>query len=174
MKKIVILVLFALCGVVASELFKPLHHTAHADTATESGATNSPKHKYPEFANVFSTQSNFADTKEDLLASITAEGLVLSHTLHAKTMLDNTAKVAGTTTPVYDDAEILLFCKSDLSHALTGANPHNIVLCPYSIAIYVIHNEPERVYLSFREPDARATQAKAIKALLTRIIEEVI
>lgn len=176
MKKIFILVLFVVCGLAASELFKNLNGdaSANAATPTESETAKTTKNKYPEFANVFSTESSFKDAKDDLLAAIAAEGLVISYTSHAKTMLENTAEIAGVTTPVYDDAEILLFCKADLSHALVGANPHNIVLCPYAIAIYVVHNEPEKVYLSFREPDARVPEAKAIKALLVSIIEEVI
>ena len=176
MKKIFILVLFVVCGLAASELFKNLNgnDAVNAATPTESETAKTKKNEYPEFANVFRTESSFADAKEDLLAAIRAEGLVISYTSHAKTMLENTSKIAGVTTPVYDDAEILLFCKADLSHALVGANPHNIVLCPYAIAIYVVHNEPEKVYLSFREPDARVPEAKAIKALLVSIIEEVI
>lgn len=176
MKRIFILVLFVVCGLAASELFQNLNGEAsvNAATSTENETAKTKKNEYPEFANVFSTESSFVDAKEDLLAAIRAEGLVISYTSHAKTMLENTAKVAGVTTPVYDDAEILLFCKADLSHALVGANPHNIVLCPYAIAIYVVHNEPEKVYLSFREPDARVPEAKAIKTLLVNIIEEVI
>ena len=176
MKKIFILVLFVVCGLAASELFKSLNGEASVNAATsaESDNAKSKKSQYPEFANVFSTESSFTNAKEDLLSAITAEGLVISYTSHAKTMLENTAEIAGVTTPVYDDAEIILFCKANLSHALVGANPHNIVLCPYAIAIYVVHNEPEKVYLSFREPDARVPEAKAIKALLVSIIEEVI
>ncbi|GAA0406007.1 hypothetical protein GCM10009133_13330 [Cocleimonas flava] len=176
MKKIFILVLFVVCGIAASELFKNLNGDAAVNAATPSKteSASGEKAKYPEFANVFSTESSFADAKEDLLAAISAEGLVISYTSHAKTMLENTAEIAGVTTPVYDDAEILLFCKANLSHALVGANPHNIVLCPYAIAIYVLHDEPETVYLSFREPDPRAPETKEIKALLVSIIEEVI
>ncbi len=176
MKKIFILILFVVCGIAASEMFKSLNGAAsiNAATSVESEDTTNNKNRYPEFTNVFSTESSFADAKEDLLAAITTEGLVVSYTSHAKTMLENTAEMAGVITPVYDDAEIVLFCKADLSHALVGANPHNIVLCPYAIAIYVVHNEPEKVYLSFRETDARVTETKAIKELLVSIIEEVI
>jgi len=176
MKKIFILVLFVVCGIAASELFKSLNGEASVNAATsvETETAKNKKNQYPEFANVFSTESSFTDAKEDLLAAITAEGLVVSYISHAKTMLENTAEIAGVTTPVYDDAEILLFCKADLSHALVDSNPHNIVLCPYAIAIYVLHNEPGKVYLSFKEPDASLEEVKPIKALLVSIIAEVI
>ncbi len=65
-----------------------------------------------------------------------------------------------------------------MSHALVAANPHNIVLCPYSIAIYVLTSEPERVYLSYRTLEVGNEKIKAltkpIEDLLITIIEEVI
>ena len=181
MKKILILLLFFACGFAASELFKslneiPIIEPLKAASSVETDNQNNTKetNQYPEFTNVFSTESSFEDAKEDLLAAIEANGLVVSYSSHAKTMLENTAEIAGVTMPVYDDAEIILFCKADLSHALVGASPHNIVLCPYAIAIYVSHNEPEKVYLNFREPDASVPETMSIKALLLSIIEEVI
>ncbi len=138
----------------------------------------SKKIEIPEYAKVFSTESTFEDAKDDLLEAIGSNGLVVSYTSHAKTMLDNTAAVSGVTKSVYSDAEILLFCKADLSHDLVARNPHNIVLCPYSIAIYVLTGDLERVYLSYRTIEASNEKIKAltkpIEELLIKIIEEVI
>jgi len=132
----------------------------------------------PEYAKVFSTEASFEDAKDDLLEAIASNGLVISYTSHAKSMLDNTAAVSSINKTVYADAEILLFCKADLSHKLVAGNPHNIVLCPYSIAIYVLNDEPERVYLSYRTVPASDEKIKAlmkpIEDLLINIIEEVI
>ena len=164
MKKLFYMFVFIFVGASSAFIMN-----AFADEAVKKSET-----KTPEFTSVYSTEGKFVDAKEDLLASIAANGLVVSYTSHAKTMLENTAAVAGVTTPVYDDAEIVLFCKADLSHALVAENPHNIVLCPYAIAIYVLHNEPERVYLSFREPEASVAATKPIRELLVKIIEEVI
>ena len=126
------------------------------------------------YVKTYSTESSFDDAKDDLLMAIEGHGLVVSYTSHAQEMLDRTAEVAGVTTPVYDRAEIILFCKADLSHKLVAANPHNIVLCPYAIAIYTLHQKPETVYLSFREPEASEATTKPIRQLLVDIIEEVI
>lgn len=132
----------------------------------------------PSYANVFSTEAEFQDAKDDLLEAIEENGLVISYTSHAKTMLENTADVSGINKAVYNDAEILLFCKADLSHKLVAGNPHNIVLCPYSIAIYVLKAEPERVYLSYRKVESSDAEVmaltKPIEELLIKIIEEVI
>ena len=164
MKKLFFMLVFIIAGASTALMINSY--------ATE--AAKKPAVKIPEFASVYSTEGKFSDAKEDLLASIEGYGLVVSYTSHAKTMLENTAAVAGVTTPVYDDAEIILFCKADLSHALVAENPHNIVLCPYAIAIYVLHSEPERVYLSFREPEASVAATKPIRELLVKIIEDVI
>ncbi len=139
-----------------------------------SGSSKNTINTLPNYASIFSTEASFGDAKADLLESIANKGLVISYTSHAKTMLDNTAAVSGVTSPVYNNAEILLFCKADLSHALVAANPHNIVLCPYNISIYVLSDEPEKVYLSFRKGEKSETKTKAIDALLVEIIEEVI
>jgi uncharacterized protein (DUF302 family) len=130
--------------------------------------------KHPNFSRVFSIGTSFAEAKEDLLFTIAANGLEVSHTSYIKDMLANTAEVAGVKTPVYNKAEIVSFCKADLSHALVKANPHNIVLCPFSIAIYVLHDEPERVYLSFRKPDASEVAAGPMQELLVKIIENMV
>jgi len=136
------------------------------------------KIEIPEYAKVFSTASTFEEAKDDLLEAIASNGLVVSYTSHAKTMLDNTAAVSGVTKSVYSDAEILLFCKADLSHVLVASNPHNIVLCPYSIVIYVLTAEPKRVYLSYRTVETSNEKINALtkpkEELLIEITEEVI
>lgn len=141
-------------------------------------ASEKISNKASDYVHIFSTESSFEDAKDDLLAAIADNGLVISYTSHAKSMLDNTAAVSNINKSVYTDAEILLFCKADLSHKLVADNPHNIVLCPYSIAIYVIADEPEKVYLSYRAVQASNEKIKAltkpIEGLLIKIIEEVI
>lgn len=150
--------------------------TPHKDESKKEAS--SKKSTIPEYAHVFSTESTFEDAKDDLLEAIEDNGLVISYTSHAKTMLENTAAISGVTKAVYNDAEILLFCKADLSHKLVAGNPHNIVLCPYSISIYVLADEPETVYLSFPKAPETDEKTKAltkpIEELLINIIEEVI
>ena len=143
-------------------------------TACSQQPESNSSPKQASYVKTYSTESSFDDAKDDLLIAIEGRGLVVSYTSHAQEMLDRTADVAGVTTPVYDRAEIILFCKADLSHKLVTANPHNIVLCPYAIAIYTLHEKPETVYLSFREPQASEATTEPIQQLLVDIIEEVI
>ena len=152
--------LFLLLWVNGENLFKP-----SVALATEQG---------DKLTRIFSIEEDYADAKQDLLDAIADKGLVVSYTAHAKKMFDRTAKVTGEKTPVYDHAEIVLFCKADLSQDLVQANPHNLILCPYAIAIYVLHKEPKRVYLSFREQDKSQPVTKPITQLLQQIIDDVI
>ncbi len=130
--------------------------------------------KNDKLTRIYSVEADFADAKQDLLDAIADKGLVLSYTAYAKAMFDRTANIAGGKKPVYDNAEIVLFCKADLSHDLVQAAPHNLILCPYAIAIYVLHKEPKRVYLSFREQDKSQPVTKPITELLQQIIDDVI
>lgn len=147
-----------------------------ADTLPNTDQTSHTAAQFDELdgVQIFSTIATFEDAKDDLLMAIEDKGLVVSYTSHAKLMFDRTKNVTGAKIPVYDNGEIILFCKADLSHDLVEENPHNIILCPYAIAIYVLHTEPERVYLSFRELDKSLKTAKPINTLLAEIINEVI
>ncbi|MDH3342492.1 MAG: DUF302 domain-containing protein [Gammaproteobacteria bacterium] len=124
---------------------------------------------------VYEVESSFEFVRDDLVRAIKQRGMVISYIAHAKDMLDRTADAVNTKTPAYrTGAEIVLFCKSDISHKLTQANPHYIALCPYSISIYDIQDDNEKVFLSYRKPPADIKEYVAIENLLREIIEEVI
>lgn len=123
---------------------------------------------------VWSKEGVFPEVKGTLLDTITSRGLVLSYVSHAQAMLDRTAAATGATTRIYDHAEIFLFCKAGLSQKLVAANPHNIVLCPYSISLYSLVKEPGKVYLAIPATYASDPQYADIKELLTGIISEVV
>jgi len=175
MKKIIFTVSISIFFAIALFLFKFSYINNANDLHAKEEST---KFTIPSFANVFSTEGEFEDAKDDLLEAIEENGLVISYTSHAENMLGNTAEVSGISEAVYNNAEILLFCKANLSHALVAGNPHNIVLCPYSIAIYVLKKEPERVYLSYRKVETSDESiqklTKPIEELLIKIIEEVV
>lgn len=121
---------------------------------------------------VYSTDSDFNDTRDNLVFAIESRGLVISYVSHASDMLERTAEAVGVTTPVYQDAEILLFCKADLSHALVAANPHNITLCPYGIAVYSLTDEPGQSFIAIQKPYSEEPALQPITELLVGIIEE--
>jgi hypothetical protein len=72
----------------------------------------------------------------------------------------------------------LSFCSSVISRKTMEADPHNILFCPYTIALYTTVGEPKKVYLAFRRPqradDSAASKAalKEVEALLDGIARE--
>jgi len=124
---------------------------------------------------VWTVKGDYEEVREDLVEAIEGRGLVISYVSHAQSMLSRTAQVVGATEPVYRHAEILLFCKADLSHRLVAANPHNIVLCPYAIAVYDLAGDgQDEVFLSIRTPQGAPAAYRPVVDLLTAIISEVV
>ncbi len=129
--------------------------------------------KYPE-SQIISVVGNFNEVKEDLVRSIESKGIVISYIAHASDMLNRTADTLKIKQKVYHRAEIILFCKSDVSHKLTQENPHNLILCPYPIAIYSLINKPKIIYLAIRKPIVENAAYKEIHQLLSEIIDKTI
>lgn len=123
---------------------------------------------------VAESQLSFAEARDNLVFAIEGRGLVLSYVSHASDMLSRTAEAVGVSESVYDQAEVLLFCKSDLSHALVAANPHDLVLCPYAIAVYTLAEKPDQAYFAFRNPEGTGEFYQPVTELLLELIEEAI
>ncbi len=119
---------------------------------------------------VYATEGLYYNVRDDLIAAIEDEGLVISYTAHLASMLQRTADATGAVKQVYDNAQSLLFCKADLTYELTVRNPHNITLCPYSISVYTLKENPGTVYLAIRSPELEQADYAAIHQLLEQII----
>ena len=87
---------------------------------------------------IYSVTGEYEDVKADLVAAIESRGIVISYVAHAASMLQRTSEAVGAVGKAYDRADILLFCKADLTYQLTIKNPHNLVLCPYSVSVYTL------------------------------------
>ena len=101
---------------------------------------------------VQSVKGDFEDIKERVSTAIANRGLVLNYTAHVGNMLDRTGKDIGRDRPVYGNAEVLEFCSAAVSRATMEADPHNIVYCPYTIAVYTLPADAGRVYVAYRKP----------------------
>ncbi len=121
---------------------------------------------------VYRTSGDFHDVKADLVDAIESRGIVISYTAHAAAMLQRTSDAVGALQQAYDNADILLFCKADLTYELTIKNPHNLSLCPYSISIYTLAKDFDSVYLSIRAPDLQVPEYRPIHELLVEIVQE--
>ena len=126
---------------------------------------------------IHSGKGQFDEVKERAVMAIENRGMVLNYTSHVGDMLERTGKDLGRTRRLYTHAEVIEFCSASLSRDTMEADAHNIVFCPYTIAIYALPGEPGKVYLSYRKPVASGSgqSAKALAAvekLLEAIVRE--
>lgn len=119
---------------------------------------------------VYTTSGEYHNVRDDLVQAIEDEGLVISYTAHLANMLRRTANATGATKQVYENAETLMFCSAELTYDLTLHNPHNITLCPYSISIYTLSDDPSEVLLSIPAPPIDQADYAAVHQLLEQII----
>jgi uncharacterized protein (DUF302 family) len=100
---------------------------------------------------LFKTQGSFQDVRDNLQMAIEGKGLKITNTNRIGAMLDRTGKDIGETRQVYGDAEQFEFCSATLSRRMMEADPHSIVMCPYSVVVYTIPAD-KAVYLAYRKP----------------------
>ena len=115
---------------------------------------------------LFKTQGTFQDVRDSLQFSIEGKGLKITNTNHIAEMLERTGKDIGATKVVYGNAEQFEFCSATVSRHMMEADPHAIVMCPYSVMAYTIPND-KNVYLAYRKP--AATRNKALKKSLVEL-----
>jgi uncharacterized protein (DUF302 family) len=126
---------------------------------------------------VRSAKGEFGEVKERVLLAIENRGLVLNYTARIGAMLERTGKDIGAARRIYGDAEMLEFCSARASRDAMEADPRNIVFCPYSIAIYTLPKEKDRVYIAYRSIGSSGSEqsVKALRAvdkLLADIVAE--
>lgn len=121
-------------------------------------------------------QADFQAAKEAVEAAITNHGLIVNNVSHVGNMLERTGKEAGLGGPVYGTAEVLEFCSAVVSRRMMEADPHNIVYCPYTVAVYTLPGDSKTAYISYRKPPvAKGKTGEALKAvgvLLNDIVTE--
>lgn len=114
--------------------------------------------------------SSFEDAREAITMAIENRGLVVNYTSHIADMLQRTGADIGASRQIFAQAEIIEFCSAGLSRQMMEADPHNIVLCPFAIAIYTLPGEKKTTWISYRQPQGAA--AKLIGPLLKEIAGE--
>src|SRR5574340_717266 len=124
---------------------------------------------------IHSGKGQFDEVKERVVMAVENRGMVLNYTSHVGDMLERTGKDLGRTRRLYTHAEVIEFCSASLSRDTMEADAHNIVFCPYTIAIYALPGEPGKVYLSYRKPvaDGSGQSAKALAAV-EKLLEAIV
>lgn len=115
------------------------------------------------------TTNAFAETREALILAIENRGLTVSYTSHIADMLRRTGKDIGENAEVFKEGESIGFCSARLSRLMLASNPHDIVHCPFAVAVYTLPGE-DGTWLSYRPPHGE--RANQIEKLLREIISE--
>lgn len=111
-------------------------------------------------------QGTYQDVRDNLQMAIEGKGLKITNTNHIAEMLDRTGKDIGETRKIYENAEQFEFCSATISRHMMEADPHAIVMCPYSVVVYTIPGD-KNVYLAYRKP--AVTRNPALKKPLAEL-----
>ena len=129
---------------------------------------------------VKSLVEDFDRVWEELVDTLNGKGLVVSSTSMIKRMLVNTGEAFGDPKKLFVDAKVLGFCSATLAREMFELDRHNVIFCPYKIAVYSLPSEADRVFLSFqRISHGKAKTAKdhvlrKVDLLLEELVTETI
>jgi len=115
----------------------------------------------------FPYEGSFDDAAFAIENAIINRGLVIDFTSHVGDMLNRTGEDVGAEEPLFDNAQIFLFCSAAVSRRVMEADPMNLVHCPYGIFVSEMDGE---VLIGHRDyPDGPMQE---VEALLDAIILE--
>jgi len=109
---------------------------------------------------------------ESLEIAIGNQGLAIAARHEAAKTIERTAADLGHRPDVLKNGEIVAFCSVRLGAMMLEEDPHNVVNCPMTVAIYQIPSDPTAVYLAWRELSGDSPGTKALNAMLKAIIDE--
>lgn len=128
-----------------------------------------------EYRVTHAVAGKFEDIRDNVAVAITNQGLVINNVSHIGEMLERTGKDMGDSGRIFVKAEILEFCSARVSRESMKADPHAIVFCPYGVSVYVLPNDPDKVYLSYRKPLAGNTpQEKKAQRSLEKLMHDIV
>lgn len=150
---------------------------APATTLANASASATTSMAREDYMKHYTVQGTFEDVREALQLAITGRGIVINNISHIGKMLTRTGGDLGKDTTIYLAAEAFEFCSATVSRNMMQPDPHNIVFCPYIIAVYTLPSDPKTVHLSFRRPLPVGDQAsqeslRAVEKLLDSIVAE--
>ncbi len=131
-----------------------------------------------DYMRMYVVSDRYENVRDDLELAITERGIKINNISYIGNMLARTGKDLGAKKRIFSHAEAFEFCSARASRATMEADPHNIVFCPYIIAVYSLPNEENKTYISFRRPTQVGSKAskvalQKVEDLMIRIVEEV-
>ena len=127
----------------------------------------------------YTVASDFETIRDQVKDAITDRGMVINNVSHIGNMLERTRKDLGVGERVYLHAEALEFCSAVVSRTMMETDPHNIIFCPYIIAVYELPKQPGKIHVAYRKPqlvgsDESRESLKVVEKLLNDSAREAI
>jgi len=128
-----------------------------------------------DYMKLYTVEGKFEDVRMDIEMAITDRGMVINNVSHIGNMLARTGKDLGARKQIFQEAEALEFCSSTVSRTMMETDPHNIVFCPYIIAIYTLPADSDKVYVAFRRPlPVGSAESQQSLVAVEQLLEEII
>ena len=127
----------------------------------------------------YTVSSDFETVGDQFKEAIIDKGMVINNVSHISNMLERTRVDVGAGKQIYLHAEAFEFCSSVISRNTMEADPHNIVFCPYVVAIYELKKNPGKIHVAYRKPtrsgsDVTSTVMKEVERLLDELARQAI
>jgi uncharacterized protein (DUF302 family) len=119
--------------------------------------------------------NDYQTTKENIEIAIDGRGMLVSGILHISEMLNRTGPDLGIKNPVFKKAESVEFCSSEISHKMVQADPTNLTVCPFTVSVYVLSAQLDKVYVAYKRHQLAGNHAateKLVNDLLDGIAVE--
>jgi uncharacterized protein (DUF302 family) len=116
---------------------------------------------------VYDFEGSFEDATFSVESAIIGKGLVIDYVSHTGEMLNRTGADVGSTQPLFEAADIFIFCSAVLSRKMMEINPMNIAHCPYGV---FVAERQGRVMIGYRNYPEGPMQE--VQALLDEIARE--
>jgi len=114
-------------------------------------------------------EEEFEYIVDNVRNAVIERGMIIANELHASEMLNRTAPDLDIESNVFLHAVSVEFCSAMISHRLVAAHASNMVLCPFTISIYVRPEDPDMVYIAYIPPSAGEESAEILKEVETML-----
>ncbi|MBL3589554.1 MAG: hypothetical protein JMN24_07140 [gamma proteobacterium endosymbiont of Lamellibrachia anaximandri] len=126
----------------------------------------------PDPVVIYKADEAYEDVIDNIKMAVEERGMLVSGILHVSDMLNRTGPDLGYK-QVFKKAESVEFCSAVISHKMTQVSPVNLVVCPFTIAVYIKADEPEQVYVAYRS-QSLAGQADKVTAEILELLDGIV
>ncbi|MBL3601377.1 MAG: hypothetical protein JMN25_16185 [gamma proteobacterium endosymbiont of Lamellibrachia anaximandri] len=126
----------------------------------------------PDPVVIYKADEVYEDVIDNIKMAVEERGMLVSGILHVSDMLNRTGPDLGYK-QVFKKAESVEFCSAVISHKMTQVSPVNLVVCPFTIAVYIKADEPEQVYVAYRS-QSLAGQADKVTAEILELLDGIV